>query len=213
MEGLAGILLSLGGPVLAHALGRRFGGEIGDLAQDALNALGQAFGVEPKEDKVTEAIEHARQAGPGQAEARIKVAEADMAKVFLAQAELQRAGNEQQKMTNELLQATAGDGGWFASAWLYVWQWVLMAFWAWAILIAPVCNAALRIFATQTSTDLITGQLTVAAPAVATVDMTVLLTLTGLYLGLHMGGHTVLELMRGRFGGMFDGKGDKGSDA
>src|SRR6059058_4214716 len=117
-----------------------------------------------------------------------------MAKVYLAQAELQRAGNDQQKMTNDLLQAQIKQPGWFASSWLYVWQWVLMAFWAWAILIAPVCNAMLRLFATPM--DLITSSPATPGPSIATPDLAILMTLTGLYLGLHMGGHTVLELMR-----------------
>ena len=38
-------------------------------------------------------------------------------------------------------------------------------------------------------------------------DLTILMTLTGAYLALHMGGHTVLELMRG---GVFEKK-DKGT--
>ena len=212
MEGLPGLLLTLGGPVLARALTRRFGREIGEFAQDALDALAQAFGVEATEPVVTAAVEKAAAETPEKARAMVTVAEADMARVYLAEAELQRAGNDQQRMTNEQLQAAAKEPGW-RSDWLYAWQWFLLFAWAWMIVFVPVLNAALRIFATRNSTDLITGQLLSEAPTIWSPDLGVMVTLTGLYLGLHMGGHTVLELVRNKWGGLFGtggpGKGGK----
>lgn len=208
MEGLGGLLLNLGGPVLAKALARRFGDEIGEFAQDALDALGQAFGAEPTVEAVTTAVEKVAAESPDKAKAKVKVAEADMAAVFLAEAEKMRAGNEQQRLTNELLQQAAKEPGW-RSDWLYAWQWFLLFVWAWMIVLVPVLNAGLRIFATRTSTDLITGQLSMEAPSIWAPDLGVMVTLTGLYLGLHMGGHTVLELVRNKWGGLFAGKGSE----
>jgi hypothetical protein len=202
MEGLGGLLLQLGGPVLAKAIARRFGGEMGDFAQDALDALGKAFGVEATEEKVTRAIETVAAQTPDKAKAMVTVAEADMAAVMLAEAQVMAQANEQQRMTNELLQAAAKTPGW-RSDWLYAWQWFLLFVWAWMIVLVPVLNAALRIFATRTSTDLITGQLSHEAPTIWAPDLGVMVTLTGLYLGLHMGGHTVLELVRNKWGGLF----------
>jgi hypothetical protein len=208
MDGLGGLLLQLGGPVLARALARRFGDEMGEFAQDALDALAQAFGAEPTVEAVTVAVEKAAADTPAEAKAKVKVAEADMAAVYLAEAEKMRAGNEQQRLTNELLQSQMKQPGW-RSDWLYAWQWFLLFAWAWMIVLVPVLNAILRIIASRASTDLSTGQVSLEAPSIWSPDLGVMVTLTGLYLGLHMGGHTVLELVRNKWGGLFTRKGEE----
>jgi hypothetical protein len=122
---------------------------------------------------------------------RIKVAESRMPELILAQAEMQRAGNEQQRLSNELLRSAMDKGPLWTWAWLYVWQYVLMFFWFWTLIAVHLANAAMRL----------SGGSAMPVPSV-----TDLLALTGAYLALHMGGHTVLELMRGKWGRNADAK-------
>ena len=168
----------------------KFGADGEQLAKAGLDALAQAFGTEAEPSAIETAIANAQSAGPGVAEAKVNVAEASMAAQMLAFAEMQKQGNEQQRMTNELLMAQAKTPGW-RSDWLYYWQYFLLAAWAWTIFIVHILNAAIR---------LTSGASAAAAVSLPAPDLGVLVTLTGLYLGLHMGGHTVLELVRG---GMF----------
>lgn len=181
---LEAIILELGGAALSKIIAKRFGDDMGQLAKAALEALGSAFGVEPKAEAIERRIEQVRAEPDGEQKAASAVAWAEkgIADKALAEAELWKAANEQQRMTNELLAKQIDQGG-AASAWLWVWQWVLMGLWLWAFVLVHVANAAVRLV----------GGTTVLPP----LDLTVLVTLTGMYLALHMGGHTVLELMRG----------------
>lgn len=176
------ILLDLGGKALSKAIGQKFGPELGDLAGHALEALGEAFGVEPKPEPIARRIEEVRAESPQKAEAGVLLAEARLADELAAQAEIMRQANAQQQMTNQLLLEQAKAPGW-RSDWLYAWQWFLLFIWGWSLVLAPLLNAVAG-----------GAGATLALP---TPDLGILVTLTGLYLGLHMGGHTVLELMRG----------------
>jgi hypothetical protein len=193
MGGLSQILLGLGGNALAAVIGKKYGAEMGDLAKSALEALGQAFGVEAEPDKIQRRIEEVQAESPQKAAGAVAYAEKDFAPMLLAQAEVLKAANEQQRMTNELLEAQVKQGG-LAGAWLWIWQYFLMGVWAWALLVVHILNATIRVFGGA------------AAAALPAPDLTILMTLTGAYLALHMGGHTVLELMRG---GAFGKGGDK----
>jgi len=180
MEGLGGLLLTLGAPVLARALGRRFGEEVGEFAQDALEALGKAFGVAPTEAAVTDVLEREAKAQPDVTKAKVRVAEADMAAVFLAEAEKVRAENEQQRMTNELLLAETREP-WWAWAWRPAGMWGLGLIWFWNIIVLHVLNAIFKI-------------------ALPPVDSAVLLQLSAVYMGLYMGGHTVKDFVAKKWG-------------
>lgn len=181
MEGLGGILLALGGPVLARALGRRFGEEIGEFAEDALEALGKAFDVAPTEAAVTDVLEREAKAQPEVAKAKVRVAEADMAAVFLAEAEKVRAENDQQRMTNELLLEETKEA-WWAWAWRPAGMWFLLLLWFWNIIALHVLNAIFKI-------------------ALPPADAMVLLQLSAVYMGLYMGGHTVKDFVAKKWGG------------
>lgn len=184
------VLLSLGAPILATIISNKFGKDAGDLSRVAIEALAEAFGVQPTRTAIEDVV---LPGGPVVAE-RVAQAEARMDQLILAQAELQRAGNEQQAKTNELLLAPLeADKPTWTWSWLYAWQWFLMAIWAWTLVLVHVANAGLRLAGDS-------GGL--AAP-----DVPQLLTLTTLYLGLHMGGHAVLEIVRNGFGGLFSCKG------
>lgn len=176
------VLLDLGAPVLAKIVGQRFGKDAGDIAQIGIEALAEAFGIEPTREAVEAAVK------PNQTTVQRKVmeAEARMPDLLLAQAELQRAGNDQQRLTNELLLSAQNSKPGWAWAWLYVWQWFLMAVWGWTLVAVHLANAGLRLAGDAHG---------LPVPPIAE-----LLTLTGGYLGLHMGGHTVLEMMRGNWG-------------
>lgn len=181
---LENILLELGAPILAKVIGQKFGKEAEAYAQIGIDALAEVFGTEPTREAVEAAIK------PNQTTTvtKVRAAEANMPDLLLAEAEKMRAGNEQQRLSNELLKEAMGKGPLWTWAWLYVWQYVLMFLWMWTLIGVHLANAGMR---------LLEGASTVAMPAPAVPDM---LALTGLYLGLHMGGHTVLELMRGRWG-------------
>lgn len=195
MGGLAQILLSLGGHALAKVIGAKFGADMGELAKQALEALGQVFEVEPKPDVIEKRIRDVAASEPAKAQEAVGYAEADFAPRLLAYAEVLKAANEQQRQTNDLLNSEQEQGG-LAAAWLWLWQYLLMALWSWAIVFVHLVNAAARA---------VGGAGVVPLPS---PDLAILMTLTGAYLALHMGGHTVLELMRG---GTFGGR--KGTDA
>lgn len=193
MGGLTEILISLGGTALSKVIGAKFGAGMGDLAKQALETLGQVFEVEPKPDVLETRIREVAASEPAKAQEAVAYAEADFAPRLLAYAEVLKAANEQQRMTSELLIKEQEQGG-LAAAWLWIWQYLLMALWSWAIVFVHLVNAAARAIGGA-------GVVPIPAP-----DLTILVTLTGAYLALHMGGHTVLELMRG--GTFGKGKGD-----
>ena len=179
------LLLDLGAPILAKVIGQRFGKDAEAIAQIGLAARADAFGL--PETATRDELEGAVTPGNQPVQRKVAEAEARMPDLLLAQAEMQRAGNEQQKMTNELLLAAQRDGKpTWTWAWLYAWQWFLMFLWAWTLVLVHLANAGLRLAGDANG-----------LPAPSIPD---LLTLTTLYLGLHMGGHTVLELMRGKWG-------------
>lgn len=187
------LILELGGKALSKLVGKKFGADMGELAQQALEALGEAFGVEPKREAIERAIETVRAEPEGQrrAEGAVAYAEAKIADKLLAEAELWKQANEQQRMAHELLKAQIDEGG-ASGAWLWIWQYIFMGLWLWAFVGVHVVNAVLRLLGGSTT--------------LPNLDLTILMTLTGSYLALHMGGHTVLELMRG---GVFEKKGEK----
>lgn len=90
--------------------------------------------------------------------------------------ELVLAHVESQRLMNENLKAEQDKGGpaW-AWAWRPAWMWLLAAIWTYALVLRPLVNAA-------------------AGAAIEPVDLSVLMTLTGAYLALYMGGHTAKAL-------------------
>lgn len=189
---LEAILLQLGGAALSKIIAKRFGPDMAEIANVALEALGEAFGVEPKPEAIEKRIDEVRARPNGDVEAGNAVtwAEAKVSDRILAEAELWKQVNVQQEQAIELLKAQMEEGG-LAGAWLWLWQYFLMFVWAWSLVLVHLVNAGAR---------LLGGANPLPAP-----DLTILMTLTGAYLALHMGGHTVLELMRG---GVFK-KGEK----
>ncbi|MEM6372357.1 MAG: hypothetical protein AAF727_06210 [Pseudomonadota bacterium] len=73
-----------------------------------------------------------------------------------------------------LLQAEMREPFWY-SAWRPGWMYLLMLFWLWNIVIAHMTNAIMKW-------------------ALPTVDFSILLQLTGLFMALYMGGHTLKDI-------------------
>lgn len=82
---------------------------------------------------------------------------------------------------NALLQSEQ-KGPWWGWAWRPFMMWLLAFLWLWNIVILHVANAIWRI-------------------ALPPTDFTSLLSLTGLYMALYMGGHTLKDLVRVTRGG------------
>lgn len=181
MAMLEEMLLKHGGKALAGIIAKRFGPEMAELATDALAALGEAFGVAPEPAAIEKRITEIAATDPERATGGVAYAEMQIAPRLLAEAELWKAANESQRMANQLLEAQIKEGG-LAGAWLWIWQYFLMFVWAWSLVLVHLVNAGVRLL---------------GGTPLPAVDLTILMALTGAYLALHMGGHTVLELMRG----------------
>jgi len=90
---------------------------------------------------------------------------------------------ESQRLMNETLKAEMDKGGpaW-TWAWRPGWMWLLAFVWLYALVLRPLTNPAL-------------------GASIEAVDLTILMTLTGVFTGLYMGGHTAKDIvsrMRGR---------------
>jgi hypothetical protein len=82
---------------------------------------------------------------------------------------------ESQRLMNETLKAELDKGGpTWTWAWRPGWMWLLAFVWLYALILRPLTNAAL-------------------GASIEAVDLTILMTLTGLFTGLYMGGHTALR--------------------
>lgn len=75
---------------------------------------------------------------------------------------------------NQLLMAEHEEGGWKA-AWRPLGMYFVMLLWAWQVVILHVCNAIWKI-------------------ALPPMPYEQLVTFTGLYMGLYMGGHTLKDM-------------------
>jgi hypothetical protein len=82
---------------------------------------------------------------------------------------------ESQRLMNETLKAELDKGGpTWTWAWRPGWMWLLAFVWLYALILRPLTNAALSV-------------------SIEAVDLTILMTLTGVFTGLYMGGHTALR--------------------
>lgn len=92
-------------------------------------------------------------------------------------AELVLAEVEQQREANRLMLAEMDkEGGTWTWAWRPAWMWLLGFLWTYALVLRPLVNAAV-------------------GAAIEAVDVSMLMTLTGAYLALYMGGHTAKRIM------------------
>lgn len=98
--------------------------------------------------------------------------------------ELVLAWNEQQRLANALQLAEmekAGEATW-TWAWRPAWMWLLAFIWFYALVLRPIVNAAV-------------------GASIEAVDVSMLMTLTGMYLALYMGGNTAIRTVEKWKGG------------
>lgn len=89
-----------------------------------------------------------------------------------------------QQLAVDLMKAEmdkGGDATW-TWAWRPFWMWLLAALWLYGLVLRPLANAAL-------------------GATIEGVDLPLLMTLTGMYLALYMGGHTVKDFVKEKWGG------------
>ena len=98
----------------------------------------------------------------------IRAAEPEAAELLVQHVESQRLMNENLKDEMNKSEAT------WTWAWRPGWMWLLAFLWLYALIIRPIANAALPV-------------------SIEAVDLTILMTLTGVFTGLYMGGHTALK--------------------
>ena len=82
---------------------------------------------------------------------------------------------ESQRLMNETLQAEIDKGGpTWTWAWRPGWMWLLAFVWLYALILRPLTNAAF-------------------GASIEAIDLGILMTLTGVFTGLYMGGNTALR--------------------
>jgi hypothetical protein len=170
MSALASILIGaaakVGAPIVKSILEKTLGGTAGGIAGSVVDAIAGEAGVTP--EKL-----------PELAPAEIEKA---IAAVEPRTPELINAYVAQQAETNRLLLAEMDKGPFWSWAWRPGGMYLLGLFWAWLVLGVPVVNLFLGLFGASERLGL-------------TVDVTTMLTLSGGYIGLYMGGHTVKDAM------------------
>ena len=181
MGGLEGILLGLGGKALSGIIAKRFGTEMGDLAKEAMVVLGQAFGVDPEPAAIEKRITEVQASDPKAAQGAVAYAESLVAPKLLDYAEVLKQENISQQQAIELQKAEMAEP-WWAWAWRPGGMWLVGFLWLWSVVILHVLNAIFRI-------------------ALPQPDLTILVTLSGLYMGLYMGGHTLKDFFQKKWGG------------
>ncbi|MEQ9245375.1 MAG: 3TM-type holin, partial [Nitratireductor sp.] len=101
--------------------------------------------------------------------------------VEAATPELVEAWTEQQRVSNRLQLAEMDKGQTWTWAWRPATMWGLLAGWIFFLCIVPLVNLFLAL-------------LGASAHLVLAVDAATWLTLTGIYMGLYMGGHTIKDV-------------------
>lgn len=173
-------LIQFGAPLLANLIGQRFGKGAELVANQALGVLVQTLGLD--EGAGRDDVDRFLAERPTGIATQIAEAEKRMPELLIAQAQASTQAAEAALLEQQMSAMVPTDAKpLWAWAWLYLWQYLLMLFWLWGLVGVHVANT-------------VWGQ---NFPGPAITD---LLTLTGLYLGLHMGGHTALEMMRGKWG-------------
>lgn len=163
MSALASILLGAAGELAVPIIKKILGDKLG-------GAGGEIAG------KVIDAIAEKAGVSPdklpdlpaGELQEAIVAAEPEAADILMHQVESQR-------LMNETLQAELDKGGpTWTWAWRPGWMWLLAFVWLYALILRPLTNAAF-------------------GASIEAIDLGTLMTLTGVFTGLYMGGHTALR--------------------
>jgi hypothetical protein len=173
---LSGILTKVGAPFLKQLVEGTLPPPWNGLGGVAVDVLADRLGVDTAQvppGKLPEAVVERYEANPNVASAIIKELEADPAVIL--------AGVEQQKETNTLLLAEMKEPLW-TWAWRPLGMYGLGFLWMWNVVILHLLNAVLKW-------------------ALPPTDLWLLLQLSGLYMTLYMGGHTLKDFIAKKWGG------------
>lgn len=173
-------IIGIGGAILSSAVGKKLipilikagAGKLAQavgsdtLAGEVITRIGTALGTGP--DPV--AIERKFEADPEGTSLAIREVEANMPPEYWLLLSQESAGRI-------ALLTKEQEEPWWAWAWRPGAMWLIGLFWFWMVLLVPI----LSMFGIR---------------VISVVDAVTLMTLTGMYMGLYMGGHTVKESIK-----------------
>lgn len=165
MSALASILLTAASELAVPVIKKILGDKIGEAGGEITGKV-----IDVIADKAGVSPDRLPDIPAGELQDAIIAAEPDAAYILIHHVESQR-------LMNEALKAELDKGGpTWTWAWRPGWMWLLAFVWLYALILRPSANAA---FGT----------------AIEAVDLTILMTLTGVFTGLYMGGHTAKNIV------------------
>ena len=167
MSTLASILLTAAGDLAIPVIRKILGDRFGGTGGELAGKV-----IDIIADKAGVAPDRLPEVPAGELQNAIVAAEPEAADILMQHVESQR-------LMNETLKAELDKGGpTWTWAWRPGWMWLLAFVWLYALILRPLANAAF-------------------GAAIEAVDLTILMTLTGVFTGLYMGGHTAKSIVSG----------------
>jgi hypothetical protein len=163
MSALASILLGAAGDLAVPIIKKILGDKLGGAGGEI---AGKVIDVIAEKAGVTP--DKLPDLDSGDLQEAIVAAEPEAADILMQHVESQR-------LMNETLKAEMDKGGpTWTWAWRPGWMWLLAFVWLYALILRPLTNAAF-------------------GASIEAIDLGILMTLTGVFTGLYMGGHTALR--------------------
>lgn len=163
MSALASILLSAAGELAVPIIKKILGNKLGGAGSEIAGKVIDAIA-----EKAGVSPEALPDLPAGDLQEAIVAAEPAAADILMHHVESQR-------LMNETLKAELDKGGpTWTWAWRPGWMWLLAFVWLYALILRPLTNAAF-------------------GASIEAIDLGILMTLTGVFTGLYMGGHTALR--------------------
>lgn len=163
MSALASILLGAASELAVPVIKKILGDRLGGTSGDIAGKVIDAIA-----EKAGVSPDRLPDLPSGELETAIIATEPEAADILMHHVESQR-------LMNETLQAELDKGGpTWTWAWRPGWMWLLAFVWLYALILRPLANAAFEV-------------------SIEAIDLGTLMTLTGVFTGLYMGGHTVLN--------------------
>jgi len=167
MSTLASILLAAAGDLAVPVIKKTLGDRLGGAGGDIAGKV-----IDVIAEKAGVSPDRLPDVPAGELQDAIVAAEPNAADILMHHVESQR-------MMNETLKAELDKGGpLWTWGWRPGWMWLLAFVWLYALILRPLTNAAF-------------------GAAIEAVDLTILMTLTGVFTGLYMGGHTAKNIVSG----------------
>jgi hypothetical protein len=161
---LIGVATKVGAPVVKSILENYVGGAAGDIGGKIIDAIAGTAGVKPEElPDLPEA----------ELEAAVRTVEAESPELLIQ-------WNIQQKQTHDLFRAEMDKGPFWSWAWRPGGMYLIGLFWVLYVIVYPLLNLFLRLWGSSAALETM-------------VDVATLLAISGGFISLYMGGHTVLR--------------------